>query len=107
MMDPMAVNPENGPVPLYLHAMTRILREMRIVQQDTNSSFDYLEFKRKVTDVNMTPGQEAPLSQHLDTLESFMPQSQTRVLPNGKKRAAVGGNDWTAKVRKSMYAAMI
>jgi hypothetical protein len=33
MLDFMAVNTEDGPIPLYLHAVNRVLREMRMEQQ--------------------------------------------------------------------------
>lgn len=101
MLDLMAVSQDDGPMPLYLHAINRILRDMRMVQQQTNGSFNYAEFKRLVADTNMTPGQLAPLTQRLDTLESFMPKSQTESdvrNKSKKKQMDVGGNDWTIKV---------
>src|SRR4051794_13214278 len=48
MLDLMAVNQDDGAMPLYLHAITRILREMRLIQQKTNGFFNYADFKRKV-----------------------------------------------------------
>ncbi|KUJ12771.1 uncharacterized protein LY89DRAFT_592320, partial [Mollisia scopiformis] len=97
MLDLMAVSSDDGPMPLYLHAINRILREMRMVQQQTNGSFNYAEFKRLVADCNMTPGQLAPLTQRLDTLESFMPRSQTQVdnKEQARKKKNESGNDWT------------
>jgi hypothetical protein len=88
MLDLMAVSRDDGPMPLYLHAIYRILRDMRIAQQETNGAFSYAEFKRQVMDMTMTPAQLGPLNQRLDTLESFMSKVDT-----GKK-----GNDWTPKV---------
>ncbi|PVH72139.1 hypothetical protein DL98DRAFT_611852 [Cadophora sp. DSE1049] len=98
MLDLMAVNTEDGRMPLYLHEITRILREMRVLQQDSNGSFNYAEFKQKVEDSPMTPAQQAPLTQRLDTLESFMPKSQTGAIKNKtKKLGRAGGNDWSVK----------
>lgn len=99
MLDLMAVNTEDGKMPLYLHEITRILRAMRVSQQESNGSFNYAEFKRKVEDSPMTAAQQAPLTQRLDTLESFMPKSQTGVAnKETKKSGQLGGNDWTVKV---------
>ena len=103
MMDLMAVSPDNGPMPLYLHANSRILRELRIEQQESNDSFDYGKFKKQVMASEMTPAQLGPLNQRLDTLESFMPVWQTEVdkirAANLKKAAKkMGGNDWSVKV---------
>ncbi|CAG8983569.1 hypothetical protein HYALB_00009889 [Hymenoscyphus albidus] len=103
MLDLMAVKQDDGPMPLYLHAIHRILREMRMEQQESGSSFDYGDFRRKVALTPMTPAQLSPLQQRLDTLESFMPKAQTespqhsRVGINGKRVYAESGNDWTPK----------
>lgn len=102
MLDMIAVT-DDGPVPLYLHTVYRILRNMRIKQQETRTSFDYKEFKLQVTDSGMIPTQLAPLTQRLDTLESFMPEGQTQSQTNSGrkgKRLTSGemGNDWTSKV---------
>ncbi|CCU82946.1 hypothetical protein BGHDH14_bgh03304 [Blumeria hordei DH14] len=77
MFDLMAVNPENGVLPLYIHSINRILRELRIEQQEKNIPFSYSKFKRGIDQCSLTPAQLAPLLQRLDTLESFMPPSQT------------------------------
>jgi len=103
MMDLMAVNPDNGPMPLYLHAISRILRDLRIEQQELNQSFNYARFKKEVDNEDMTPAQLGPLRQRLDTLESFMPKWQTETdVATAKrlKKAAknAGGNDWSVKV---------
>lgn len=71
MLDLMAVSRDDGLMPLYLHAIYRILRDMRIAQQETNGTFSYAEFKQKVMDITMTPAQLGPLTQRLDTLEKF------------------------------------
>ncbi|KAM0126316.1 hypothetical protein ACHAO1_010128 [Botrytis cinerea] len=112
MLDLMAVSQDDGPMPLYLHMVSRILREMRIEQQEAETSFDYQSFKLRLMDTGMTPAQLGPLNQRLDTLESFMLKAQTgadqpyirKVGSQGKgkgkgKGSAVGksGNNWTPK----------
>ncbi|KFY41329.1 hypothetical protein V494_03067 [Pseudogymnoascus sp. VKM F-4513 (FW-928)] len=100
MLDLMAVSRGNEPMPLYLHAVYRILREMRIEQQEMGAGFSYTEFKNRIAATEMTPAQLGPLTQRLDTLESFMPDTQTgTTIPRqkGKKTARQYGNDWTPK----------
>ncbi|KAF5859889.1 hypothetical protein ETB97_002248 [Aspergillus alliaceus] len=93
MMDLMAVGQEEGQIPLYMHTVKRILREMRIAQQMSKTSFDYQDFKRRILSAGLTPAQLEPLKQRLDTLESFMPQAQ--VLLNGsKKHQRKRGSTW-------------
>lgn len=58
MLDLMAVNTEDGHMPLYLHSINRILRELRIIQQQTNNDFNYLAFKNKVDDLELTAAQK-------------------------------------------------
>lgn len=102
MLDLMAVSSDNGPMPLYLHAINRILREMRIEQQAKGGSFNYIEFKRRVEDADMTPAQRAPLAQRLDTLESFMSGRQTGKVAAfgvGKKTKKERGSSWLITVR--------
>lgn len=100
----MAVKKDDGPMPLYIHTVYRILREMRIVQQEMGDKFDYLQFKTKILSSGLTPPQLTPLEQRLDTLESFMPNSETgnlslHDLKSKKKGKAVPkGTDWTQKV---------
>lgn len=96
----MAVNQANGPVPLYVHTIYRILRVMRLKQQETGGTFDYVLFKKHVDAAGLSFDQLRPLQQRLDTLESFMPQGQT-IAPPSKAKGKSGpttGNDWTPKV---------
>jgi hypothetical protein len=98
MLDLMAVRQDDGPMPLYLHTIYRILRSMRMQQQESGGLFDYGLFKRMVNETTMTPAQLGPLNQRLDTLESFMPMEQTTLTTAklGKKQAkSARGNDWT------------
>lgn len=101
MLDLMAVGQDSGPVPLYVHTVQRILREMRLLQQMAGSQFDYKDFKKRILSTGLLPGQLEPLRQRLDTLESFMAPQQTA--PNnqarGKKAKSQGaGSNWTPKV---------
>ncbi|KAJ5379601.1 hypothetical protein N7509_012720 [Penicillium cosmopolitanum] len=96
MLDLMAVGQTNGPLPLYMHTVQRILREMRIVQQNMGTRFDYAEFKMRVLDSELTSGQLEPLKQRLDALESFMPAQQA--YKTGQKKGSQGwGSDWTPR----------
>ena len=94
---------DDGPMPLYLHTVYRILRDMRIEQQEAGMAFDYQSFKRRLTDTAMTPTQLGPLNQRLDILESFMPKGQTAIeqifmRKREKQGAARNGNDWISVV---------
>lgn len=63
--------------PLYMHTITRILRNMRLEQQDSHEQgFDYADFKARLVDENLLGSQRVPLQQRLDALESFMPSQQ-------------------------------
>lgn len=107
MLDLMAVNTEDR-MPLYLHAINRILRDLRMVQQKTGEKFNYAEFKRQVMATDMTAAQLAPLNQRLETLESFMPKSQvavpaaTALKKKAAKNVAVEGNNWDVKVCREL-----
>jgi hypothetical protein len=104
MLDLMAVTSGNQ-LPLYLHVASRILRDLRVVQQQKNTSFDYSEFKRLLDAENLTKEQMAPLKQRLDTLESFMVESQAKAYSMSnqdkkvqkKKSTPQKSTDWTPK----------
>ena len=111
MLDLMAVGQGDGPIPLYMHTVKRILREMRILQQATGKGFDYPKFKQRVLDAGLTPTQLEPLKQRLETLESFMPQTQVFAPgKKGKSRSSTGGSEWETVVKclvhvmSSLYA---
>ncbi|MBE3045074.1 hypothetical protein IMZ48_21470 [Candidatus Bathyarchaeota archaeon] len=89
MLDLMAVGV--GSMPLYLHVIQRILRDLRIEQQrgDKLRPFNYNEFKRRIALEDLTIAQTVPLNQRLDTLESFMVKKSTAVPPRVKN-----GTDW-------------
>lgn len=102
MLDLMAVGQEKGPIPLYVHTVLRILREMRLLQQEDGSRFDYHMFKKKILAADLLPSQLDPLMQRLETLESFMPRQQVRLQGNPKKwkgKAQMNGSSWKPEVR--------
>lgn len=116
ILDLMAVSHDDGPVPLYMHTIYRILRDMRMEQQERGITFDYSTFKRRILATDLTPSQLGPLKQRLDTLESFMPQaqtgsSQTDEKANWKGKEKKGkakaserqGNNWTSVVRINIH----
>ena len=108
----MAVSSIQGSgMPLYLHIVSRILRDLRILQQKNNAPFDYGAFKLALSNESLTESQSVPLQQRLETLESFMVQKQAMV--NGlattsarknKKKATISsqkGNSWDSVVSVS------
>lgn len=101
MLDLMAVGQDNGPLPLYMHTVQRILREMRVEQQSLGTGFDYAEFKGRILDSGLTPGQLEPLKQRLDTLESFMPPQQAFSRTGKNIKAKRWGSAWTPQVSHS------
>jgi hypothetical protein len=113
MLNLMAISSVNGAMPLYLHVVVRILRDLRIHQQNTKTTFDYGMFKRLLDDESLTEGQSAPLKQRLETLESFMVKTQADSYKMAKQRAPAGnkkkskkgsmfGNDWTPQVGRAI-----
>jgi hypothetical protein len=105
MLELMAVNSRDGSVPLYMHVVQRLLREFRVLQQAMNTSFNYGKFRAAIEAANLTPAQLCPLTQRLDTLESFMPESHKKwakqgIHENGKKKKNSNKSiDWTPLVR--------
>jgi hypothetical protein len=95
----MAVK-QSEPVPLYIHTIYRIVREMRLIQQEEVGVFDYKDFKNRILDSGLTPAQLSPLSQRLETLESFMPGFGSTF--SGKERLANGlsklADTWSSNV---------
>lgn len=85
MVDLMAVK-VGGTMPLYMHVVNRILRELRIHQQKTPGvQFNYRAFRSMLDREELTDHQRVPLDQRLDNLESFM------------ATAKQSGNDWTPR----------
>ena len=109
MLDLMAVSSIPGALPLYLHVVLRILRDLRIEQQATDTVFNYGKFKKALDAEALSEGQLAPLQQRLETLESFMVKKQamsydmfkpkkSSTSTEKKKRKGDKGNVWIPKV---------
>ncbi|CAJ2510318.1 Uu.00g050210.m01.CDS01 [Anthostomella pinea] len=90
MLDLMAFGDKNQP--LYLQVILRILRDMRIAQQKTRSTFKYDDFVQKIKREALAPDQMRPLNQRLDTLESFIAPRQGRLEACTSNTT---GTDWT------------
>ncbi|KAF7944210.1 hypothetical protein EAE96_010612 [Botrytis aclada] len=95
MLSLMAVKTSEE-MPLYLHSITRILRVLRIAHQANGKPFHYGEFKKHLEDLRLVTGQEGPLIQRLDTLESFMPVEQ-RTAKSSAPLQRGKGTDWSIK----------
>ncbi|KAG7428134.1 hypothetical protein Forpi1262_v010345 [Fusarium oxysporum f. sp. raphani] len=92
MLNLMVAGPGQGEkMPLYLHTVMRILRELRIKQQQRGGGFNYQEFKNAMKAANLTKQQSAPLHQRLETLESFMVKQDA---------PAEGPKEWPADHRR-------
>lgn len=96
MLDLMAVNSQDE-MPLYLHSIIRILRELRIKHQSSGKSFHYGEFKKSINTLDLTSAQKGPLTHRLDTLESFMPINQRKTDTTTPVKKG-GGIDWRINV---------
>ncbi|POS81357.1 hypothetical protein DHEL01_v200238 [Diaporthe helianthi] len=102
MMDLMAVK-KGEAMPLYMHVVNRVLRDLRLRQQQTGGSFDYRAFKAMLAREDLTDSQRVPLSQRLETLESFMaplpPEAGSTQKKKKKAAAAIKppGNDWAPR----------
>jgi hypothetical protein len=106
MLSLMVARPgQAGRMPLYLHTVMRVLRELRIRQQLQGGGFNYQEFKNAMRDERLTTEQSLPLQQRLDTLESFMVEQDTNARrPTNKARKSIeahGSIDWKPVVSSS------
>lgn len=86
--------------PLYASVIQRILRDMRLTQQEKPGNFNYREFITKLEDEPLSPDQKRGLRQRLDTLQSFMVADQIKPFGRGKSAGSIlrSGTDWTPKV---------
>lgn len=94
-------------MPLYLHAVNRILRDLRLEQQRNGSAFQYAAFKSIIENEPLTMGQQGPLNQRLETLQSFMVKEEVRssYAPSRAANTAPGntGNSWTPQPGQLTY----
>ncbi|KAI0444696.1 hypothetical protein F4803DRAFT_560720 [Xylaria telfairii] len=82
--------------PLYAQVIQRILRDMRLSQQENPGTFQYSEFRHKLDLENLNPDQKRGLQQRLDTLESFMVPAQVDPKRKTKGNQRLGTN-WTPR----------
>ncbi|KAI0532639.1 hypothetical protein GGR58DRAFT_522633 [Xylaria digitata] len=82
--------------PLYAQVVQRILRDMRLIQQNAPSQFNYHEFTRKLDAEQLSPDQRRGLRQRLDLLQSFMVQKQVNPFSRCTEGVRLGTN-WTPK----------
>ncbi|MCJ1473496.1 hypothetical protein MMC13_002147 [Lambiella insularis] len=71
MMNLMAVKGKDGPVPLYIEVLHRVLREMAIESKGA-PGLNYDLFRRKLAGEGFSRDQNGPLKLRLELLESFM-----------------------------------
>ncbi|MCJ1285385.1 hypothetical protein MMC26_004725 [Xylographa opegraphella] len=71
MMVMMAVKEKDGPVPLYIEVIHRILRQMAI-ESEGAKGLDYRKFRSRLGLEGLSRDQNGPLKLRLDLLESFM-----------------------------------
>jgi len=67
MLTLMSVDSSTNP-PLYMSQVTRVLREMAT----QGGEFEYIEFRTRLEQVDLIPGQRRMLDQRLELLESFL-----------------------------------
>ncbi|KAK7985104.1 hypothetical protein PG988_002726 [Apiospora saccharicola] len=91
MLDLMQVG--GGSMPLYMHVIQRLLRDMRLEQQKSGTDFNYFRFRNSLAQEDLTQQQSIPLQQRLDTLESFMVTNQVK--PREKPSKTLKGTFWT------------
>ena len=103
MMDLMAIGQKDGQIPLYIHTVKRVLRELRIIQQESGTLFNYQEFKDRILRCGLTRDQLVPLKQRLDTLESFMPQEQVQ-MSRSKERKVTKSSIWDPVVSREFIS---
>ncbi|KAI1746985.1 hypothetical protein F4782DRAFT_543880 [Xylaria castorea] len=85
--------------PLYAQVIQRILRDMRLAQQNKPGTFNYHEFKSLLDGEKLSPDQKRGLQQRLDTLESFMVPNQVKTKNAREKRdySVRLGTSWAPK----------
>lgn len=87
----MAASDTGEGLPLYIHSVLRLLREMAS-EPNAKPGLDYQDFRARVDMLGFSPAQKLPLSLRLELLEEFIeaqtPKIKTNLTPRGK------GNDW-------------
>ncbi|KAI9709382.1 MAG: hypothetical protein M1812_007718 [Candelaria pacifica] len=84
MMNLMAVSGGDGPVPLYVEIIFKILRQMAIETRGA-SGVNYSTFKKRLASEGFSRDQCGPLNLRLELLESFMEPSAVLGAPTAPK----------------------
>ncbi|KAI2603516.1 uncharacterized protein GGS25DRAFT_96724 [Hypoxylon fragiforme] len=101
MMDLMAIKTD-GDMPLYMHVVTRVLRDLRREQQSADSGFSYRDFLTRIMSEELTDSQKTPLMQRLDTLTSFMAKEKVTMAADNFNLhiSRSTGNNWAPTPRQ-------
>lgn len=87
----MATTDSGEGIPLYMHSVLRLLREMA-VEPDAKPGIDYWSFRTRVEKLDLSLSQKIPLGLRLDLLQEFIEEENKTM---GKKnRQKKVGNDW-------------
>ncbi|KAI0161503.1 hypothetical protein GGR57DRAFT_490152 [Xylariaceae sp. FL1272] len=95
MMELMAVGTRS--MPLYMHVVQRILRDLRLDQQEKGTPFSYHEFRERIMSEDWRTEQLAPLLQRLETLESFLPRRRKLARNASKLGPSSPSTSWIPK----------
>lgn len=87
----MAATDSGEGLPLYMHSVLRILREMAL-EPDSKPGIDYRDFRTRVEMLDLSLGQKIPLGLRLDLLQEFIEEQQQKTKAN--KHLSKKGNDW-------------
>ncbi|KAF2963301.1 hypothetical protein GQX73_g10276 [Xylaria multiplex] len=82
--------------PLYAQVVQRILRDMRLGQQNLLGQFNYYQFTQKLDAEQLSSDQRRGLRQRLDLLQSFMVPKQVNPFSRREEVERLG-TDWTPK----------
>lgn len=87
----MAATHNGEGLPLYMHSVLRVLREMAL-EPNAKPGIDYQDFCARVDMLGFSPGQKMPLGLRLDLLEEFIEAPTPKITL--KQRPRKKGNDW-------------
>lgn len=90
LMTFMAVTDSGEGLPLYMHSVLRVLREMAL-EPDAKPGIDYRHFRTRVEMLDLSLGQKIPLGLRLDLLQDFIVEEQIK---KNVKTPGKNGNDW-------------
>lgn len=91
LMTFMAATDNGEGLPLYMHSVLRVLREMAL-EPNAKPGIDYRDFRMRVEMLGLSPAQKIPLGLRLDLLEEFIEEQTLKIKANATPRKK--GNDW-------------